>query len=226
MSTTPRRPKIENGSHRPAQRLPKALARPARPPGRIVRPAGGRVVVAVLGSVAALGGATGSAAAAGPPATASAHRPARAARRADPIPAGELALLGLVFASLAAAAPAIARPLLDRGVAGQTITQAEADAFVARLAAVDATPAADSAAGVAPSTPTPAAIALFQSVFNAIRAQLPLVAKPLVRDALAAGTIDQAQADRIDQRMLVRAHLRIAGLPNAHTEPLFTGRLP
>jgi hypothetical protein len=204
----------------------------------------------MLGSVAALGGSAASAAAA--PAPTGAGWPtasARTARRADPLPAGEIVLLGLVFAGLAAGAPGIARPLLDRGIADCAITPAEADAFLARLATVDgggpapADPGArlgsrsaiDEGRVQATGTPAPAALAVFQNVFSAIRRQLPEVAKPLVLDAVATGEITQAQARRIEQRLLVRAHLASAGglvgqdglgLPKAHTEPLFTGRLP
>jgi hypothetical protein len=226
MQPGPRRPKPPKTSQKPSPRPPAALTGPVRATVRNTRPPGGRAVVAVLGSVAALGGAGGVAAAATPPAGLGAHRTARAARSADPTPAGELALLGLVFAGLSACAPALARPLLSRGVDDQVITEAEADAFIARLADVDATDAATAADGVSPGTPTPAAIALFQSVFTAIRRHLPVLAKPLVDDALAAGTITQAQANRIEQRMKVRAQLRLAGFPSGHTEPLFTGRLP
>jgi hypothetical protein len=246
MQTGPPQPKPDKPSRKSAQRFPKALDRSGRGPGRMTRPPGGRTVVAVLGSVAALGGATGSAAAATPPARAGSQRVARSARPADTIPAGELALLGLVFAGLSALAPAIARPLLGRGVASATITEAEADAFIVRLIGTD--PGAGGASGVPPGSGTgaggtagalhgtgpslgagtlsPAAAALFQSVFTAIRSQLPVIAKPLVADALAAGTVTEAQARRIEQRMSVRAHLGGIGLPSGHTEPLFTGRLP
>jgi hypothetical protein len=248
------------------QQVPKALRGRRRATGRGARPAGSsRAVVAVIGSVAALGGSAGSAAAATTPArTARPTAAARTARRADPLPAGEIALLGLVFAGLAAGAPAIARPLLDRGVAERAITPAEADAFLARLAAVDgAAPGgagADGGVGAAGGVGAgadggvgadgrvgagfrqvdrgalgPAALALFQDVFSAIRRQLPQVAKPLVSEAIAAGEITEAQARRIEQRLLVRAHLGAAGafagqdglgLIKAHSEPLFTGRLP
>jgi hypothetical protein len=251
------------------QQVPKALRGRRRAPGRVARPAGGgRAVVAVLGSVAALGGSAGSASAATTPTRAA--RPtaaARTARRADPLPAGEIALLGLVFAGLAAGAPAIARPLLDRGIAERLITPGDADAFLARLADVDVGGGAGAAVGgagtavggavaavggtggvgadsstragvrstVGHQAQSPAALALFQDVFDAIRRQLPMVAKPLVLDAVATGEISQAQARRIEQRLLVRAHLGSAGLharhdghgsTKTHTEPLFTGRLP
>lgn len=223
----------------PAPRLPKTLAgaRGGRLPARLARPPGGRVVVAVLGSVAALGASAGSAAAASAPAGAGLRSTAnRVARRADPAPPGELALIGLVFAALTAAAPAIARPLLDRGVAGSTITQAEADAFIARLAGGDSTPAT-----VEIATASPAAPALFQDVFNAIRAHLPAIAAPLAADAVAAGALTPSQAARIEQRIAVRARLGLdldgsgggggvaaagAGAFFGRAEPLFTGRLP
>jgi hypothetical protein len=227
----------------------------------------------VLGSVAALGASAGSAAAATTPTSSVGGQRtpvARTARRADPMPAGELALLGLVFVSLTAAAPAIARPLLDRGVASRAINEAEADAFIRRLTGADGAEQATRASSTFPASSgldagdaaggatgpagdaagdangaaagdatgagrlTPEAAALFQSVFNAIRGQLAVVAKPLIGDAVDAGTITAAQAARIEQRLIVRAHLgtRLAGEAagigpaTGHTEPLFTGRLP
>ncbi|HWH10418.1 MAG TPA: hypothetical protein VG165_04775 [Solirubrobacteraceae bacterium] len=231
MSDRPHDPNAPRASKRPsAQRLPKALAAGRGPaiPVRRARPTGGRVVVAVLGSVAALGASAGSAAAATTPARSVQRSTAiRVARRADPAPAGELALLGLVFAALSAAAPAIARPLLARGVADETITEAEADAFIARLVGIDST-----AATVEIGPSRPAARALLQGVFNAIRAHLPAIAAPLARDAVAAGSLTPAQAARIEQRIAVRAQLGLdldgagTGASLRRTEPLFTGRLP
>ena len=97
--------------------------------------------------------------------------------------------------------------------------------FLARLAAADSTPAPASAAAAAGGTQSPAAIALFQSVFSAIRAELPRVAGPLVGEAVEAETITPAAARRIEARMAVRARLGV-GPVGRHTEPLFTGRLP
>lgn len=210
----------------------------------------------MLGSVAALGGSAGTAAAAGTPAASipsrtGQHAP-RAARRADPAPPGELALLGLVFAALTAGAPAIAKPLLRRGVAAGEITEAEADAFLARLVSTGGPGTGQGSGGPGSAgqgsghesggqgsgadgagayhglaSPTPAAVTLFRTIFDAIRHQLPVVAKPLVADAVSAGSITEAQGRRIEERLVVRAHLRpAAALPSGHAEPLFTGRLP
>ncbi len=243
----PPRELVRLPAERPSrQRLPKALSLPRRAP---VRSTGGRTVVAVLGSVAALGGSAASASAAGAaasiPSRSGQHAP-RATRRADPAPPGELALLGLVFTALTAAAPAIAGPLLGRGVAAGDITQAEADAFLARLVSASEDGSSRGAAGGEGSSPeassresaaaydglaepTPAAVTLFRTIFDAIRRQLPVIARPLVAEAVSAATVTEAQGRRIEERLVVRAHLRPpAALASGggHVEPLFTGRLP
>jgi hypothetical protein len=47
---------------------------------------------------------------------------------------------------------------------------------------------------------SPAAQALFQRVFAAIRAELPVLAEPMVAVAVADGAITDAQADRLRGR--------------------------
>ncbi len=128
-------------------------------------------------------------------------------RRADQLPPGELALLGRVFGALSAAAPAIAAPILARGVGDGTITQAEEDGFLARLASVKGgdgggrpTAGAGQAAAPAAAPRSPAAQALFQEVFAAIRADLPALAEPMVAAAVTDGTITEAQAVRLRGR--------------------------
>jgi hypothetical protein len=158
----------------------------------------------VLGSVAALGGAGGAVAPTTSHAAASSQRPQ--SRRADPLPAGELALLGLVFSALAAAAPGIARPILAGGVADGTITQAQEDRFLARLASVKTaeeggpTAGAGQPAAPAEAPPSPAARELFQRALAAIRSALPGIAAPMVAAALADGTVTEAQAARLRGR--------------------------
>jgi hypothetical protein len=159
--------------------------------------------VAVIGSMAALGGAGNAVA---QPTHPSQAGPRAQPRRADPRPAGELALLGLVFSGLAAAAPAIARPILSGGVADGTITPAQADRFLAGLASVKAAEEGGPSAGPgqaavpAQAPPTPAAQALFQRALAAIRAELPVVAAPLLGAAVADGSITEAQASRLRGR--------------------------
>jgi hypothetical protein len=132
--------------------------------------------------------------------------PRSQARRADKLPPGEHALLNRVFGALSAAAPAIAAPILARGVGDGTITQAEGDGFLSRLASVKGgdgggpTAGAGQAAAPAAVPGNPAAQALFQRVFAAIRAELPVLAEPMVAAAVADGTITDAQAVRLRGR--------------------------
>ena len=176
----------------------------AKPPSR--RPGGtpGRATAAaVLGSMAALGGASTAAAQTtrhAPPA------PRSQTRRAIKLPPGELALLDRVFGALSAAAPAIAAPILVRGVGDGTITQAQEGHFLARLASVKGgdgggpTAGAGQAAAPAAAPSSPAAQALYQRVFAAIRTELPALAEPMVTAALADGSITEAQAVRLRGR--------------------------
>ena len=185
-------------------RTPKSP--PPKPPSGRPRTTPRRAAgaAAVLGSVAALGGGAGGALA--ETTHAAPHRQRPASRRVDPLPAGELALLGAVFGALAAAAPGIARPILGRGVADGTITQAQEDHFLAGLASVKAaeeggpTAGAGQPAAPAAAPPGPAARELFQRALAAIRAALPTIAAPMVDAALADGTITDAQAARLRGR--------------------------
>jgi hypothetical protein len=196
-----------------------SAGRPRIPPRRAT-------AAAVLGSVAALGG-TGTALA-----QSTGHPPAQRAqsRRADKLPPGELALLGLVFGALSAAAPAIAKPILARGVGDGTINQAEEDGFLARLASVKGgdgsrpTAGAGRVAAPAAGPPSPAAQALFQRVFAAIRAELPVIAAPLVATAVADGTISQAQAVRLTGRFAQGPRLGFGLVMRARAVP--ATRLP
>ncbi len=187
----------------PSSRQPPPGKPPVKRPRAAPRRAAG--AAAVLGSVAALGGA-GSATAATP--QAAPHRQRPPSRRVDPLPAGELALLGAVFSALAAAAPGIARPILSRGVADGTITQAQEDRFLAGLASVKAaeeggqTAGAGQPAAPAAAPPGPAAHALFQRALAAIRAALPAIAAPMVDAAVADGAISETQAARLRGRFL------------------------
>ena len=166
---------------------------PSRRPRRAPRRA---TAAAVLGSVAALGGA-GSAVAQ----TTSGHRLSdtqrRPSRKADPLPAGERALLDQVFSSLSAQAPAIAKPILEVGVGEGTISRAQAERFLAGLRAADR-PGPTGLPAAAP--PSPAGHALFQRVFAAIRGELPVIALPLLLAALAEGAISEGQAARLRAR--------------------------
>jgi hypothetical protein len=183
-----------------------------RPPAGKRGPGGRRAAAAVLGSVAALGGAGGSAAAAQSLAGAGGgHQPRtaerRQSRRAQELPAGERTLLSAVFSGLSRQAPAIARPVLDAGVAAGTITQAEENGFLARLAETAAdgsglpTAGAGHTAAPAEALPSnPDGLLVFRQALAAIRAELPVVAEPLVAAALADGSISAAQATRLTGR--------------------------
>lgn len=171
------------------------------------RAGGARAAAAVLGSVAALGGGTGSAIAQTTGGHAQRSGERRQSRRAQELPAGERALLSAVFSALSQQAPGIAKPILDQGVGDGTISQAQEDAFLDRLASVKSAaggsgPTAGAGQPAAPAeVPTSAAAQLlFQRALGAIRADLPVVARPLVSAALADGSISEAQATRLSGR--------------------------
>ncbi len=201
MAQKNRKPKAPDpGAGPPKRPAPKGAA------GAGPRVGPGRTAVAVLGSVVALGG-SGSALAHArthpPP-----DRQRRPTPRVDTLPAGERALLARVFGALSDRAPAIAKPFLERGVADGTITQAQEDRFLARLDSVKAaeagsgpTAGAGHPAAPAVAPPSAAAQALFQQALAAIRAELPVIALPMVGAAVADGSITEAQAARLSGRL-------------------------
>jgi hypothetical protein len=180
-------------------------------------------IVAVLGAASAIGG-VGTATLVDGSAVA-ASRPTHVRRGAfggTSLPASVRGVVQRIFDAIHGQAPAVAKPLLDQGVAAGTITQAQEDAFLTRLSQPLPDPRSGSLPGSptgAPSGPppakpdgnaatgpggaalTPAQRQLFASVFGAIRNQAPTVAKPLLGQAVADGTITQAEADQISARL-------------------------
>jgi hypothetical protein len=181
-------------------------------------------VVAVLAGASAIGG-VGTATLLDGSATAASTRP-HVSRRGPfggtLLPASVRSVAQQIFDAIRVQAPAIAKPLLDQGVAAGTITQAQEDRFLTRLAQPLSDPRSGPPPGSstgAPSGPppakpdgnaatgpdgaalTPAQRQLFASVFGAIRKQSATIAKPLLDKAVADGTITQAQADQISARL-------------------------
>lgn len=205
---------------RPGPRTdPAGAPRPgaAKPASGGWRAPGRAAAAAVLGTVALGGAGNAVAQTTGHRST---DRQRRQSRKADALPAGERALLGRVFSGLSAAAPDIARPLLDRGVADGTITAAQEERFLGRLRAAEG----DAAPPPADAPPSPAAQALFQGVFGAIRAELPVIARPLVAAAVADGSITPAQAERLTGRFEAGPRLGF-GLVLRHARALGSTRL-
>lgn len=189
-------------------------------------------VVAVLGAASAIGGAAplvdGSAA------SAYTRPPIRHSLfGGTSLSTSARAVAQKIFDAIRAHAPAIATPLLDQGVAADTITQAQEDAFLTRLSqplpdrpsapstgSSGGTPSlqppamADRTTGTGPGGAdlTPAQRQLFASVFGAIRTQAPAIAKPLLDQAVADGTITQTRADQISARLIAeRVQLGLRG---------------
>lgn len=162
--------------------------------------------------MAALGGGS-NALAQGPSTQHRPERPRRQSSRANTLPAGERALLGRVFGALSDAAPSVARPILAAGVADGTITQADQDRFLERLDSArtaelprlrgtgNGGPTAGAGQAAAPAdAPRPEGRLLFQRALAAIRAELPVVADPLLRAAVADGSITESEATRLRGR--------------------------
>jgi hypothetical protein len=180
-------------------------------------------VVAVLAGASAIGGVS-TATLVDSSASAASTRPhiRRGAFGGTSLPASVRGVARRIFDAIRAQAPAIAKPLLDEGVAAGTITQAQEDEFLTRLSqplpdprsgpppgsstGAPSEPPPAKADGNAASGPdgaalTPAQRQLFASVFGAIRKQSPTIAKPLLDQAVANGTITQVQADQISARL-------------------------
>lgn len=172
-------------------------------------------MVAVLGSTAALGAggmaavqaatATGASRASGTTtngrgrAAASTANCEFAGRR---LPAGERKALEQVWQAVATQAPSIAKPILDQAVTDKKITQAQEDAFLARLSrAPGKGPEPSTAEAPPPGPPTAQEFAVRRQVFEAIRRQLPSIAKPILDKAVADKSITQAQEDQILKRL-------------------------
>jgi hypothetical protein len=173
--------------------------------------------VAVIGSIAVIGGGASAIAAT----RGSEHATTKTSRTSLAPPgvsgrkpfasltSGELSALTKARAAISAAASSIATPILDRAVSAGTITADQRTQFLASLSstpgpgsgpdgtwtgATGATGATGSSnATSAPTAPSAAAQAVFQSARDAIQAQVASIATPVLDAAVSAGTITSAQ---------------------------------
>jgi hypothetical protein len=124
----------------------------------------------------------------------SAERPSRALVETPDSAAREV--LERVFAEIAAQAPVIARPVLDRALAAAAITTAERDELVRELAVPEAS--ADSPP--APDRSVAASNALREAL-SAVRRASPGIAETILDAAVADGLLTAAQEQRIVGRL-------------------------
>ncbi len=176
--------------------------------------------VAVIGSIAVIGGgASAYAATRHADVNGSGFNPgsAPAGRRgATPLArltAGEFAALAKARAAIAAAASSIATPILDRALAAGTISAAQRTAFLDGLrvtpgagsgpdgtwAGATGSSGATGPSGAAGATerPSSAAESVFESARSAIQAQAGAIATPVLDAAVSAGTITSAEETRL-----------------------------
>jgi hypothetical protein len=169
--------------------------------------------VAVIGSIAAIGGGASAlaatrgsgerhlerSAAAGFPAAANSAKPLASLTK------DELAALARARTAISAASGAIATPILDQAVAAGTITAAQKTAFLASLSVTpgpgsgpDGTwTGATGTAGALGRSPhavtNSAAQSVFASVQTAIQAKVGSIATPVLDAAVSAATITSAE---------------------------------
>jgi hypothetical protein len=101
------------------------------------------------------------------------------------------AVLERVRALLAANAPGIAGPILDRALAAGAITDTERSGLLAELAGASAGQGAERAV----------VAHLHQEVLTAVRRAAPTLAKPLLKEAVASERLTPAQERRILQQL-------------------------
>ena len=129
-----------------------------------------------------------------------------------------------VHQAIRAQVPSIAKPIVDDAVKVGTITQAQADEILQRLTSGRGGPGGCGCkrGGHGPppqgqegsprdrqgsprdrqgAPPNAAVRSVLDAVHQAIRAAVPGIAKPILDEAVKAGTITQAQADQILQRV-------------------------
>jgi hypothetical protein len=171
--------------------------------------------VALIGSIAAIGGGASAVAAThgsqhsrNATAADSSARPPAAPKPLASLSSGELAALARARSAIAIAAVSIATPILERAVADGSITAAERAQFLRSLSATSgpgagvdgtwtgATGASGSAGPPAPApggAPSSAAHAVFARIESAIAAKIGAVATPVLDAAVSSGSISRAQ---------------------------------
>jgi hypothetical protein len=124
----------------------------------------------------------------------SAERPSRTIVEAPDSAAR--AVLEHVFAEIAAQAPLIARPVLERAVEAAAITTAERDELLSELAAPQSStdPASAHDRSVAASS-------ALREALSAVRRASPGIAEPILDVAVADGLLTAAQEQRIVGRL-------------------------
>jgi len=121
----------------------------------------------------------------------------RATRAAVAVPASSArAVLEQVFAEIAARAPLIAGPILDRAVGEGKVTPGERDELLHELADPEATGEVSAATRAGAGSRT-----VLSAAFSAIRRAAPGIATPILGEAVADGRLTQAQARRILDRL-------------------------
>jgi ribosomal protein S20 len=113
-------------------------------------------------------------------------------------------VLADVAKAVAAQAPAVAGPIIDKAAVAGTITSAQASEL--KSAAGDLASGSRGALFAHRDLLADAGVrSVVQDVFKALAAQAPSIAKPIIDKAVSDGTITQAQADRITQHIAAAA---------------------
>jgi hypothetical protein len=123
-----------------------------------------------------------------------------------------------VFGAVRAEVPTIAAPIIAQGVAGGTITPAEATELTALLAGKRG-PTGPTGPATKPSA---GEISVLRKVFAAVIGQLPAIAAPVLVGEVAAGDITQAEADAITKVLTGLSSLKTPGAAPAGAGPTGT----
>ncbi|HEY1778175.1 MAG TPA: hypothetical protein VGG41_18605 [Solirubrobacteraceae bacterium] len=127
----------------------------------------------------------------------SAEGPSRAL--VEPPDSAAREVLERVFAEIAAQAPVIAAPVLERAVAAASITSDERDELIRALAAPPEE--ADPDAEFAPPQRSVAASNALREALSAVRRASPAIAEPILDAAVTEGLLTAAQEQRIVGRL-------------------------
>jgi ribosomal protein S20 len=115
------------------------------------------------------------------------------------LPTGMRDVLGQIRGAVLDQAPAIVDPILDQAVAAGHLTGDQAATAKQALAGLKA--GDRPSAGALALLRDAQARAVLGDAFQAVARQVPAIAKPILADAVAKGTIDQATADRLSERI-------------------------
>lgn len=102
------------------------------------------------------------------------------------------AVLDRVYQSIAASAPTIVSPILDRAVGEGTISRVERHEL---LRVISGSSASDDSSAAAPAR------AVLREALAAVRRAAPEIAAPILREAVGSERLTQAQEQRILQRL-------------------------